>query len=772
MQRRSFLKIIVATAASAAAGAACGDDGSPSPGGDAGTDTGTDTGIDAGADTGIDTGLDGGADTGGDAGMDTGDDADAGGETLLDGAALFTLSVASGDPRPDSVILWTRTAVGGDADAELELQVARDEAFTDRLTLDGAMGLAVTAEAAFDHCVKVRVEGLESSTHYWYRFVQRTDDGAFVSPVGRTKTAPAADADTPVRFAFVSCQDFNGVYYNPYKRLVEQDIDVLIHLGDYIYETTADPSFQTSTPDRAITFTDTDGAITFGAGTDEEYQAARSLSNYRELYQLYRGDAWLRRAHELFPMIATWDDHEFTDDCYGAVGTYYDGREDELDVERRKNANQAWFEYMPVDYGAGPSGQDFAYDREAEFPGDLVIYRDLRFGQHAHFVMTDLRTWRPDHPIAEDELPGAVPITAEWLEAQGIEAPGFAEPYLTEAQVTDGGWGDALQAWAADEGVDPAKLVGPMTVAFLNDVAEAYPDVAPDPIGEEDTADLAVGVSIRATGKTGPFSQLGSRYLAADEAYDLVALKRYQDSEGASENAMGDAQRAWFLERMQGTDATWKIWGNEFCLFSKRVDVRAFPTLPESFKNRYYLSVEDWGGLIRERDALIDELAGVGGVVAITGDIHAFFASSPYANGDTSKRITEFVTGAISSGTYERLLVQTANSDPGLREAGAAALALLVPDLMVDPDLASNPDLAYASIDHHGFAVVTAGAERFEVEFHRFDQNLASQDMTPAEARGDAVDVQRFRVEAGSPDVWMERDGTWQRWDVDTLAWV
>ena len=124
----------------------------------------------------------------------------------------------------------------------------------------------------------------------------------------------------------------------------------VVHLGDYIYETTGDPSFQTPDESRKILFRNLSAAIQLQANSGAIFHAARSLDNYRDLYRTYRSDPALRALHESFPMIVTWDDHEFSNDCWGSHATYLNGREDENDVERRKAANQAWFEYQPVDF--------------------------------------------------------------------------------------------------------------------------------------------------------------------------------------------------------------------------------------------------------------------------------------------------------------------------------------------------------------------------------------------------------------------------------------
>ena len=324
----------------------------------------------------------------------------------LDQALTFPQSIASGDPRPTSVVLWTRVVDADDPDGDLTLtlDMATDEGFSQRVALDGAPSGSLTAKAEFDHCVKTRVDGLTPGTTYYYRFRYLKNGASTNSRVGRTKTAPADDADVSVRFAVVSCQDYAGKYYHSYRHLAGLEVDVVVHLGDYIYETTADPSFQVANAARQVTFGKPDEALTLGSG-DSQYQAAQSLDNYRDLYRLYRADADLQAVHERFPIIAVQDDHEFSDDCHADVATYTDGRTDETETPRRLAADQAWFEYMPVDLSAAPTSD---WDASKPFPDELAYYRSFVFGQNLELVMTDLRRYRPDHLVPEDAFPGSV----------------------------------------------------------------------------------------------------------------------------------------------------------------------------------------------------------------------------------------------------------------------------------------------------------------------------------------------------------------------------
>lgn len=715
-----------------------------------------------------------GCDSSSGSGDGTGGAGDGGGEpaTYLDGAAYFPHSLASGDPHATSVILWTRPqdADTGDADLTVGLHVALDAEFTQRVSLDGGDELALTAEAAFDHCVKVRVTDLEPATTYWYRFVYTAPDGeTYTTRSGRTRTAPAADADVPVRFAVVSCQDFNGRYYNTYRILAEQDIDFFVHLGDYVYETTGDRLFQDATAERVLVFSDKDGAIAFNAGSDEAYFAASSLSNYREMYKTVRTDADLQRVHELFAMIAIYDDHEFSDDSHGTVGTYFDGAQDEDDPVRRSHADRAWFEYMPVDYQGDP---DFVYSDAVAFPDDLRIYRDFTFGQHMHLVMTDERRYRSDHVIEEDGFPGAVAATQSELEAALGELPAVARPYLDVDAHDGGALATLLKAEAEALGLEPADITGLLSVDWINsrleDLNEGLDEADWHPLVEE--AGHALGVAYHQVFKTGRYSAIGSRYLVVAEPFDAVAAARWHASGGASELALGDTQRQWFLDTLGGSTSTWKIWGNEYTFIPRDIDLRGYDFLPEDFQVLFHLTVEDWDGLPNRRAAMTEALAGVDNLVIVTGDVHAFFAGSW---GEGANKAVEFVTGAVSSASYKTLLVRQAEADPALVAVGAPILAAQVGDLLRHPESKPNPHLAYAGIDQHGFMVLEASADSLRCTMHRIPEEHASARITDNEALAALFDPLELRVDVGSRELHrLEDDGSWTRWDPDAFDWV
>ena len=205
----------------------------------------------------------------------------------------FTLGVASGDPLPGSVVLWTRLAPepltpdGGmpEETVSVRWEVATDEAIEDVV----ASGTA-SARPELAHSVHVDVRGLDPDTEYFYRF----GVGSVESPVGRTQTAPAPDADLEEsRFAFASCQHYPTGYYTAYDNMADENLDLVIQLGDYIYE----------------------GDLNSPLGRDHEPpREIESLSDYRIRHAQYKSDPNLQDAHGSFPWLVTWDDHEVVND--------------------------------------------------------------------------------------------------------------------------------------------------------------------------------------------------------------------------------------------------------------------------------------------------------------------------------------------------------------------------------------------------------------------------------------------------------------------------
>lgn len=222
------------------------------------------------------------------------------------------------------------------------------------------------------HSVHVDVRGLESAREYFYQFKV----GNEYSPIGRTKTAPAReDRVDQLNFAFVSCQKWDDGYYSAYRRIAEEDLDVVFHLGDYIYENGIEPS----------------GGVRNVRLPEQFRQETVTLERYRLQYALYKTDLDLQRAHALFPFVVTWDDHEVDNDYTSAISQDKDPIKQFL--HRRAAAYQAYYEHMPLRQFSLPQGPD------------MRLYRRLNFGDLAQFSVLDTRQYRSDHPCGDGETP-------------------------------------------------------------------------------------------------------------------------------------------------------------------------------------------------------------------------------------------------------------------------------------------------------------------------------------------------------------------------------
>jgi alkaline phosphatase D len=291
----------------------------------------------------------------------------------------FPQGVASGDPQPDSVMLWTRAQpeAGSIGDVQLILQISASEDFQ-RVVVEEKLD----ATAANDYTARALVDGLAPARHYYYRFLA-SDGGS--SRTGRTMTAPEADSDTAFRLAFASCQNYEQGYFGAWARMISEDrlrtneeqIQFVLHLGDFIYERYRNNDGEGQRFVRSLP-TLPDGA------SDEGLVWADSLADYRHLYKSHLDDPHLQAARARWPFICTWDDHEFSNDNFQYFSTY--GEQPKAELQRRRNAHQAWFEYIP------------ALVPESE---DLRIYRKLRWGKHADILLTDLRTYRSEAPVPE-----------------------------------------------------------------------------------------------------------------------------------------------------------------------------------------------------------------------------------------------------------------------------------------------------------------------------------------------------------------------------------
>ncbi|WP_435155399.1 alkaline phosphatase D family protein [Amycolatopsis sacchari] len=278
---------------------------------------------------------------------------------------LFSLGVASGDPLPDGVVLWTRLApeplapdgLGGmpGAPVPVEWQVAADERFS-RVERSGSV-LAMPEDA---HSVHVEVSGLRPGAWYFYRFRA----GGQVSPAGRTRTAPDAGLRR-LAFAFASCQHYADGFYTAHAHLAEEELDLVVFLGDYIYEGGSQGSL--------------------GRGHRPAHEL-RTLADYRVRFAQYKSDANLQAAHAAFPWIAVFDDHEVQNNW---AGDHSDTGVPRAEFRaRRAAAFQAYYEHLPLRRAQRPTGPD------------IRIHRRLTFGDLVDFHVLDTRQYRsPAHTM-------------------------------------------------------------------------------------------------------------------------------------------------------------------------------------------------------------------------------------------------------------------------------------------------------------------------------------------------------------------------------------
>ena len=280
----------------------------------------------------------------------------------------FKLGVASGDPTPKGVVLWTRLApeplvVGGglpNDDYEVRYEVARDEDF--RHIHEHGTTVALAGEA---HSVRVELDGLPPEREWFYRF----EAGGHISPVGRTRTTPPGSSQLgTLNLAFVSCQNYAEGYFTAYPDVAAADIDAVFFLGDYIYEGPAS-IVRPHAPSIEIT----------------------KLDEYRVRHAQYKTDPGLRAAHAAHPWLVTWDDHEFNDNY---ANLDFDPNEPiERIRDRRTAAYRAYWEHMPLARSRKPDGPN------------LQLYRRFHWGKLVTFNVLDGRQYRSDQPPDSCPIP-------------------------------------------------------------------------------------------------------------------------------------------------------------------------------------------------------------------------------------------------------------------------------------------------------------------------------------------------------------------------------
>ena len=324
-------------------------------------------------------------------------------------AGLFSLGVASGDPGFHSAVLWTRLAPdplngGGMPNRPV---LVRWEVATDASMRNIVRQGATTALARNGHTVHVLVAGLSSDRWFFYQF--RALGAA--SRIGRTRTFPRP-SDGANRFALASCQDFREGFYTAYRDMAEQNLDFVIHVGDYIYE----------------------GGLTdpIAAGRNHNGPEIVSVDDYRNRYALYRLDPDLQDAHALFPFIVTWDDHEVDNNYAGLIPEEGSPTQGQEFITRRRNGYQVYAEMMPLR----------TRNRRLRSDSRLRLFRTLRYGDLADIYVLDTRQFRTDQP-AEDGF-GSTDPDSRLVEGafgeQLFDAEGILDPSAQLLGVRQEAW--------------------------------------------------------------------------------------------------------------------------------------------------------------------------------------------------------------------------------------------------------------------------------------------------------------------------------------------
>lgn len=602
---------------------------------------------------------------------------------------LYPEGVASGDPDDHSVILWTRRPFDDGEPQVLTVEVARDADF--RHVVSHA---PVTVSAGSDWTARIAVGGLKPATTYWYRFTDPQGNG---SRIGRTRTAPRPNDPRAVNFAFVSCQDVNEGTLNAYRKMIFEDeraaaenqLDFVLHLGDFIYEIVQYPEELATRYDRTIYDI---ARIPDGDGTKvSDFHIPLTVAGYRAIYRGYLHDPDLQDARARWPFVCMWDNHEFSWIGFQSVLVAPPLVQPGQTV--KVAANQAWFEYIPARVVRGDGTpidrfdpppvenveiENWDEDGLGTEPNNLaainslIAYRALRYGRHLDLILTDQHSFRAPDPT----------------DAEGVGAiydPKFGGMFSEPAMI-------ALDMGrAANGGRPPAELQ-------FRDATIANPrkDAAPRTI-------------------------------------------------------LGTAQKQWFKDRLRASSATWKIWGNSQAALDERADLEHVP--PELVEKPWPANTmaqsgsNDYGSAYHERGEIYDLVRDekITGFAIVSGDKHSFWAGYAAAMLPPAKFEpvgVSFVGGSLASPgameAYEHGIKKTAKLRPlyladrpdgtvdwtynmllrhGVRSCFeyAKSLDLAAARALSNPDLA--PHLEFVDMGGHGYAKVRLTGDEMRTEF-------------------------------------------------------
>ncbi len=601
---------------------------------------------------------------------------------------LFPEGVASGDPDSNSVLLWTRRSPQPEPAKELTAEVALDEAFQ---RVIATHKVPLTADS--DWTCRVLVGGLKPAQVYWYRFTDPQGNG---SRVGRTITAPSNDDSRPVRFAFVSCQNVNLGAQNAYRRMIYEDerapeqdrLGFVLHLGDFIYELVWYPEDRATYYDRKVV-----PILRYPKGEKiEDFHIPVDVDDYRAVYRNYLHDPDLQDARARWPFVPMWDNHEYSWQGWQALQVFTG--EVRPAQTRKVAANQAFFEYQPA--------------------------RMVKSGG------ASLERFNPpqvkDAPVKEFDADGL------GQEPNNLAAINSLKGYRSLR------WGRNLELIITDErsyrSEDPGSKVAP-TAFFNKDYSQFVPeevmeilDAGRDYNGGKPPETIAFG------------GQQFPNVRKADPPQTLL----------------GAEQRAWFLEQLRKSAATWKIWGSTTAALDMRADPQNLPAglVPSAWPGAGYGSFGggDVSGAFHERGQIYDFIRrqGITGFAIVAGDRHSFWA------GLAAKSLPPkpfdpiglaFVVGSISAPGFVEAMEHKLPKDAPLRPLFigqgpqdtrpqptvnmllkhgvrscleyAKSGNLQKARSLSNPDL--SPHLSFVDMGGHGYAVVQATASRLETEF-------------------------------------------------------
>ena len=593
---------------------------------------------------------------------------------------FYPEGVASGDPDSTSVLLWTRREpVGGRTAGTLTVEVSSDPSFANVIATH-----AVDISADSDWTCRVLVGGLQPSREYWYRF---TDPNGMGSRVGRTITAPRANDSRTVRFAFVSCQNANLGAQNAYRRMIFDDeraaaadrLDFVLHLGDFIYELVWYPEDRATYYDRRVR-----DLLRYPHGEKiDDFHIPVNVDDYRAVYRSYLHDPDLQDARARWPFVCMWDNHEYSWQGWQAMQVF-DGKTRPAQT-RKVAANQAFFEFQPARM-ARPTGTSL--DR---FNGPHVVDTPVdRFDEHG---------------LGQ--------------ESNNLAAINSLKGYRSLR------WGRNVELIITDQrsyrSEDPTTKVDGAAF-FSKDFAQFAP---------EDVLEILDGGRDYNGGKPPATIRFGDK--------EIPNVRK----DDPAQTILGAEQKAWFLDQLRASNATWKIWGSTTATLDVRADPQNVPedVVPTRWPGRGFgnLGGGDISTAFAERGEIYDFVRqhGITGFVAVAGDRHSFWA------GLAAKSLPPkpfepvgiaFVTGSISApGTIEAFDHRFPKNSP-LRPlfAGQAINMLLRHGVRACLEYAkhgdvararqfSNPDVAshvsFVDMGGHGYGVVKATSQELETEF-------------------------------------------------------